>query len=744
MKNLLCALFVLMPLAGATAQEAAAPVKLPEKATEVQSGASTAFTFKKPGEIAWIKIDVKAAGSLTFDGHGHWYDRTAGVQLFDSQGRRVGSGDAAWHSVYRGYAREQFWSARVAAGVHYLRVTCTKTNGRAYYVRLATEPADGDDARDRARPLGPGKPVSLRIAPAGDVDHYRFEVKKPGWAVFHRYRGQRVYVKLSYTLLDASGKEIAKGSPSITEQTDGDMFWAAPVEPGTYTAAVRAPVPFTDMAKLTLSLIGEDLYELGDSPADAVPVPVNQPIPILLLPAGDVDWLRFSVPHDGVLAVFQAGGRNDRWRMKCELQQQNVDGKPAVALSKMWTNWPKNDCWSAAPLTKGEYLLKLSGAPNPKSRSIRLEFERELDPNEPNNDPSQAKVVSGTVRLRPYPPGDVDWFAVEAGEPGILTITQFNAYWTKFQIDVHLEGSKKPFKLGYRYEKARSGHGDNDCVSRLLVPPGTHKFRLSSGTRVALQEVEFDLVPNDTKDAYEPNNTRELGKRAPLDETIRFRIIPGDSDWFHFDAPADGIATFHFTKSPSPTDPAVNLYNAGDERPTPVNWFSWDGGLSGTQRNFQRAVPVKKGRVDFVVTDRAGRLGDNILNLEVRFFERAKEQDSNLVVIGFQAGDSANAQIDAIAGVGGGKAVATTQPARLSAVLEQTVEEAEGRRVEAVKRAQAARQAAERQAAEKQRETAAGSNAPWIVAVAATVIALVIIGVLRVLRRKRSASGPRP
>jgi len=199
-------------------------------------------------------------------------------------------------------------------------------------------------------------------------------------------------------------------------------------------------------------------------------------------------------------------------------------------------------------------------------------------------------------------------------------------------------------------------------------------------------------------------------------------------------APGDGIATFHFTKSPSPTDPVANLYNTGDKEPTPVKWFSWSGGLSGTQRNFQRAVPVKKGRVDFVVTDRAGGLGNNILNFEVRFFERAKEQDSDLVVIGSQAGESANAQIDAITGVGGGKAVATTQPARLSAVPERTVEEAEGRRVEGVERAAAARQAAERAAAAATGPAAGAGVAAWWIVVA--VAALIVIGLVIALRRR--------
>jgi len=738
---LLAALALSMGIARAAEPDVPKPIELPQQATEAEPGKEIEHKFEQKGDVLWLRVKVEKAGALYYVGHcigqeGDWIETS--VALFDAKGVRVGTGDVKWIKS-QGFTKwriQQFWHTPVQPGAYHLRVTCTKTNGFGWAILVGTEPADGDDKPATARPVESGKPVKLRLLPAGDVDHFRFEVKERGYALVTRTAGQQTVFKLRYALVDAAGKALtAHDEPSATKEQHGETFWAARVRPGAYTLAVRSPEPFPDEVELRLDVLKElDPYEPNDEPAQAMPVPVNRPMTIRLLPAGDVDWLRFSLDHDGVLAIFQPWGRDTKVQFKLELRDGK--GEKEIPLSTLWSNWPGNDTWRAARLKKGDYMVGVSGPPSAEERGITLEFERERDLCEPNDDPSQATAVPGIFDIRPYPYGDVEWFAFEATEPSILTINFLHAgLWKHFDTEIHVEG-KKPYSPDLYYCQPRSGSGECDYVARVIVPAGKHKIKMSlNGARKEVQAVDFDLIPNDALDPYEPNDVREQAHPITFGETMKFRLIWRDLDWFYFEAPEDGYVTFRFTKTPWPVDPHIMLHTEQDEKPIHVNWHQWQGGMAGTLRNFQRAMPVKKGRVDVKIFDTANGVGNDFVEMEMRFHPKIEAQDTNFYIVGFQTDASASEQLEAIAGVAGGWHKITMEPTYLPELLTQTVEAA------AARRAPAAPEEPEAQKPKLAARTLRSRPARWLI-LAAIVLGGILMLFMFKKRKKEGQGGP--
>jgi hypothetical protein len=255
-------LIVLAAASAATAQ--VETVKLPDKAVDVTPGKSVSHTFARTGDVVWLKFPVDKPGSLSYLAFGQHKDRATSVALFDAKGRRVGSGDPKWIGYYDVVNFAQLWTARVGAGVHYLRLTCAHGSG-SFRMSIDLEPADGDDTPAKARPIAVDKPLSMRIAPAGDVDHFRFTVAKTGWAVVRRlgrYK-QAPVDALKFALTDAKGEPAA--DPTRASDASGQLYFAAAVEPGKYVLAVSGE-PFATRVQLRLELIeGRDPLEAGDS-----------------------------------------------------------------------------------------------------------------------------------------------------------------------------------------------------------------------------------------------------------------------------------------------------------------------------------------------------------------------------------------------------------------------------------------------------------------------------------------------
>ncbi len=695
------------------------PVKLPDKAAAVEFGKPVELSFTGRQDVRWLQLRAPGEGYLHYTGK----DLEARPEMFDDKGLPVGQ------------TSRYFGCAAVRRGSYFLRLTPYAARTRGGSLTASFEPPDDyepDDKPAAARAVRPGEDRKLRILPAGDVDHLRFEVSRPGYAMVWRPRDKKVYVRLQYALLDAAGKVVVAPAEEL-DSLGFDRNWAAfRVYPGRYTLAVSARTAFAAWKTVRLELLDEtDIFEPNDAPELARSVPLNHPLPITMLPPDDEDWLRFTVPADGLLTLWEDGDKFGTMALEYDLREAKTGkGRKVSTYATIG-----RDEVRGVRLTKGEYLLGLSarragqkaeymplvaGKGGRQTQVVRLLFGPETDPHEPNDDPDTAPRAPREVRVRTFPPGDVDWFAVHVREVSTLRLLE--------------PGPGRPDREGYILMP-----GTGKLVAayeRPVLTRGTYKVRLQLRPSVALQTVRFELEPVD--DPYEPNDTRETARLVPLGEPIAFRIPLRDKDWFYFDAPSDGTAVFHFRTYPVPTVPAVGVCNPGDAKPTPIKWYSWGGGLyGGGGSNYQRAVPVRKGRVDFVVTDARGG-GGNLLDLQVDFYPAGAPRDTNVFVIGFQTDERANEQFRAIAQAGGGAALATGTAAELPEVLTRTVRMTDEARA---KRAAAA----EPEAAEPPREAVARAHGPagWPIA-ACVAGGLIVVGLAAAVCMRARARRARP
>jgi len=704
MKKFLCILMVLALAGQAAGQDDA--VKPPADVPAVAPGEATKLVFDEADKATWLKITAEKAGRLLClrqDGFGG-----IDVSVHDAEGKRLGG--ARWGD------RQGFTTVAVAAGDCYVRLRNDRRTDTPCYVALTTI---ADDA-----PKLLEKPFVYPALPPGGMSYATFAAKGRGYVFVAGPEDKESRWKLNYALLDAKG-EMLHTSVGARAYYGNDEWAAYRVEAGTYTLVAwnspRSEKPFAP----TLELLEElDTFEPNDTPELARTIPLYHEVSLRVLPAGDVDWLRVTVPGDGVLILKQ-----HTWRetgIAFDAQLYDAAGKDRIALSGRRST--QEYMWWAGRVKKGEHLIAVRSQPSRKEQRFSVELQPQTDAYEPNDSPEQAAEVRGTARLRCFPPGDVDCFTIKVEEPSVLTVTQVAADGgpVRYEGGILFEGreKEKPQPLLFAWAGTDPDQTRRNRMAVVNLPVGTHKVRLQgSGSSPSLQTVRFEVAPQD--DPYEPNNTRDRARPAPLGEQMRFRLPPYDDDWFYFDAPSDGIVTFHFLTHPAPADPSVYLLEEGDEQPRRLEWFTWDGGLSGTQRNYQRAFPVKKGAVYFFLRDGNDRFG-HFLDFRVDYYPRSEKQDANLYLIGFQTDESADEQIKAIADAGGGMAQSTTQPAELPEILKRTVEHAKA--------------SVERQT-RPSAEVKPASGYWWIWVIVAAVV-LLLAALALVLRARRSSQGP--
>jgi len=377
-------------------------ISLPASAVRVEPGKTVEHIFTARGEVLWLSVEVKGPGYLIYTGSAR--NARADVAAFDAKALPVGGGNWQWAGW------KQFFPAVVAPGVHYLRLTCTAPDRAPMSITLSTAPMDpgepddtrlpdGGQAPDRARGVKPGRPVEIRILPAGDVDRLRFQVGQAGYAVFTQVGGRGAPVRLQYSLLDSAGTVVADTSKNLPIQSGRSDLWSAlRVDPGRYTLAVRAGKAFPDMVQFRVDVMQEvDAYEPNDRREAARPVPLDSVLPIYILPAGDVDWLRISVPGlprrrpgepgDGTLTCRQIGGGDAAGRFRFQLWDAAGEREYQLPRSRL----DGEDARTATRVSGGDYLLRVSGRPSLTPLKLRLTFEADAATSAPVERPEATR-----------------------------------------------------------------------------------------------------------------------------------------------------------------------------------------------------------------------------------------------------------------------------------------------------------------------------------------------------------------
>jgi len=184
------------------------------------------------------------------------------------------------------------------------------------------------------------------------------------------------------------------------------------------------------------------------------------------------------------------------------------------------------------------------------------------DPLEPNDRSEEAKPAELDIPLgvQLFPAGDIDGFVVTLPSRGFL------------QCVMNTRGVML-YPEAYVYDEAGRFRGTNECN----VPAGRYRIvlqdllRWSSRQRIS---VVFQVV--DSGDPSEPNDRPEEARVVPLPAIVPFSAGPGDSDWFRFVVPEDGILSV-YVKFPAAAF-ALNgeLRRAEGGNGSPIN-LDWPG-----------------------------------------------------------------------------------------------------------------------------------------------------------------------
>jgi len=693
--------------------------KLPDKALDVTPGKAVQHTFAKRDDVLWLKVQVKQKGYLLYDSKVD-RGRVGGVELFNDKGACVNADRRATTSRGR-----QSWAATVEAATYWLRLTCDRPDAKPVSFTLTTvplDPGEPDDKLEAARAVTPGKPVRLRICPRDDVDHLRFDVKQAGYVVVHVPQKDRHWFP-RLILVDPFGK-VAGGTKDVgyTRDANDEEWWAGRVWPGTYTLSVSGGPWSTEMAELTVELLGgaeTDLFEPNDAPELARAVPLAWNIPLRLLPEKEEDWFRLTMPDDGVLTLRHVPRKLPGPKF---LLREATSDKP-IDVGSFQTQGEGR--WWATRVRKGDHLVRVTGWPTLREQVVRFDFEAETDLYEPNDDAEHAAATSGTVHIRTFPPSDRDWFVVKAETLSILTVTvPAGKVKTSYQGMILSPGDDKPRKMPFDSVDPRPGQKTRDWVASVNAPPGEHKIQLWDGRAARqLHPVRIALTPQD--DPYEPNDTRAQAREVSVGQSVRIRLDGEDEDWFVFDAPADGFAVFHFTGRGVP----VHIVDPESGKIKRVQWPSTGMGQPGS---FHRVLPIKKGRFEFVLKHSYAEVLNRMPEFEFGFASADAREDTNLFVVAFQTDQGGSAEVGAIAAAGGGKALATTRPEDLPEILKDTVEAAETRRIET----QPPEVAASAPSPDSQE-----SSSSWILWIGIAVAAIVV-GIIALLVLRKRGAGP--
>ncbi len=296
--------------------------------------------------------------------------------------------------------------------------------------------------------------------------------------------------------------------------------------------------------------------ELNDDPRFADIVPLHWQSEVNISTEDDIDWLRFLVPADGLLTLSQIGAGTNASHLSFTLHNSETEAEIALG-TELWEGEDRN---FVARVEAGIYLIAASGAAD--TYTLLLDFETDSDLEEPNDRPVTAGTGFGETRIRSFPGGDADWFAVPADTLSVLTvdIEREDANAPYYGAEILLDGAQDPVPLELYWSKSPSG-GDVQR-SNLNLLPGTHYVRLFSDPARSYAWVKFNVGAQD--DPFEPNDTAEMARVIEPGEALSFVMFRGDVDWVAMELTEAGRLELTFDPSADGNYPYLELFAAKD------------------------------------------------------------------------------------------------------------------------------------------------------------------------------------
>lgn len=314
---------------------------------------------------------------------------------------------------------------------------------------------DRNNSREEAQLLEMNSTATLPLAPAGDIDWFRFSGSAGDLVLLAASADDTDKVDTVIVFTDADGNEIAYNddfdrvsdiapdSRLYTGLSETGVWYFSvqdrrswvndprnPAEGGaehTYTASVVEANPDSYITVAT----GQD-----DSAEDAVAWDVvetytNYTCGGMLEPTGDEDWFAVPVVESEALRLY--GFPNSGSAGSVQVEVYLPDGETLVGTWQDLTWETEHRAWMPV-LETGDYYLRvteaeglggfdywyyLHAAKNPAKEGQPSEVE-------PNDDASQAvalAVGTQTVWSRIFPAADEDWYSIDAEDGDQLTVT---------------------------------------------------------------------------------------------------------------------------------------------------------------------------------------------------------------------------------------------------------------------------------------------------------------------------------
>lgn len=419
-------------------------------------------------------------------------------------------------------------------------------------IDAGVDPLEPNESDQAASALRPGEMLAGRIWPRGDLDVFRLDVERPG---FLRIRDQGHPMERHVLIRNAEGALVGE----MGVHSGNPMELTVPTQPGRHFIEVRE-----------WGNNGESLspYRMH---ADALPDDgVDDPAPAkdgmkavrelklassagsTLLPLGDIDVFRISVPGAGRLHALNTGS------MERHMQLFGPDGSMLAEVGSHSGNPGKLEWFVPGP---GTYFVALREWGDNGWSADAYALSAWLEPADMLDFASRNDDLAGALPLTPgetvhgsyLPLGDRDVFAVDVDFPGYLRV----------DVQSSMETHARVLDAAGTLIVEQGAHAGQAAALAPPVQPGKYFVMIGEWGDNAASSMPYALTVK--LDRAEPSETSPLNEDPPRPlkdgEARSFSLDQiGDRDRFLFEMPQVGEATVSVA---SPMETLLRVYDHG-------------------------------------------------------------------------------------------------------------------------------------------------------------------------------------
>jgi hypothetical protein len=417
--------------------------------------------------------------------------------------------------------------------------------------------------------------VEGRIAPANDVDFYKFYAETAGILTVE-FKTLPPEMRARIGLFGKNFNWIVNKDAS----SPGDLviFKKDVAGPGWNYIAISDLDGKAHSDDYTFEATFDpapDMMEPNNEVGDGTYVETDQTLIGYICPQDDVDVYKFDASTSGVL--------------RAKLTSVPAEMRPRIGLFGKNNNWIVNRDASnpgdaialeTGILGPGAYYVAVSDLDRKahfEGYSMDLIFEEAPDEYEPNDQIGDAAFMKPNETAVGYicPSDDVDFFGFYVDHSGILKV-RFNGVPDEMRPRIGLFGKSFSWILN----SDASNAGDTISLEKDILGPGPYYIAISDLDRKTHStEYSFDAIFEAAPDENEPNNQVGDATGAEFGKTIVGYICPQDDlDVYAFYVDASGILEVELADVPQDMKPRIALYgknfnwivnkdasNAGDE-----------------------------------------------------------------------------------------------------------------------------------------------------------------------------------